>query len=85
MTAYTIVFMMLVIDIVVGIFGGYAGFTVNGVPVAEGGSIGIDSLKFLWAMITFQIDGLPNFVSAVFLVFNLLLVFVGIRTLRGND
>ncbi len=85
LTAYGLTFFLLVMDFTVGIFGGYAGYTVNGVPVAEGGSIGLDSFQFLFDMSTFQVDGMPAFLSAVFLIFNLLVVLLIIRLLRGND
>lgn len=74
---------LIVIILVVSIFGGFAGFSVNGVPVAEGGSIGIDSIQFMFAMTTFSIDGMPIFISAIFLLMELIAVILIVRLIRG--
>lgn len=84
MTAYNVIALWLIIILCVGTVGSYAGFTVNGVEIGEGGTAW-DSLTFLYNLASFQIDGMPFFLSGFFLLFNLLTGFVILRLVRGND
>lgn len=85
MTGYATILMLLVVDVVVGIFGGYAGYAVDGIVKAEHGDIGMESLTFIYDLATFQVDNVPYWLAAFFLVFNLLAVVVIVRTVRGID
>lgn len=94
MTSYALMMFLIVVQTVVGLFGGYAGYEVDGVPVAgeiseeAPGIFGIiewvwDSLTFMFHMLTFQIDGMPVFISAIFIIMLLMSVYLIIRLVRG--
>ena len=93
-TAYGLLALLIVVQMVVSIFGSYAGYSVDG--VVQGGSVAAapgflgvvtwawESIKFLFSMVTFQVDGMPLFMSGIFLVMSLMTVFIIVRTIRGN-
>lgn len=83
MTSYTVVCAILVIDLVVAVFGGYAGYTTVGGAVEHSGGVGIESMLFIWNLITFQVKDSPTWLSGVFILINLMMVLVGVRMLRG--
>ena len=86
-------FLLIMIGTVSG-FASYAGFTVKGVPIggeaiSSTGLLGLvewawNSLVFLFTMSTFQVDDMPILLSGIFLIMELLAVFLIIRTIRGN-
>ena len=93
-TSYGLLIFLLITIFSVSIFGGYAGYTVDGVPVGgelstqEPGILGIiewvwDSLNFMFHMITFQIDGMPAVINSIFLILSLLTAFLILRLIRG--
>lgn len=86
MTAYLVIAFILVMDLTVGFFGSYAGYTVNGVVRTQAATWNwTDMVVFLWDMTTFQVDDMPYFLSAVFLIFQLMIITVLIRTVRGVE
>lgn len=52
---------------------------IEGFTDAIGATVG-----FVWHMITFGIDGVPFWVSMVFLAMNLLTLYLGYNAIRGN-
>ena len=94
MTKYAVIMFLLVVQTVVGLFGGYAGYEVAGVPVVGDiseeapGIFGIiewvwDSLTFMFYMLTFQVDNMPVFISAIFVIMLLMSIYLVISLIRG--
>lgn len=92
---YGLLAFALIMVLTVSIFGSYAGYTVDGVPhggatlEAQTGLFSLadwawDSMGFMFSMVTFQIDNVPVFIAGIFLVINLMMVFLVITTIRGN-
>ena len=81
-TRLSVTTMFLVIILVVSVFGGHFGYSVNGVP--QGGLVegqpgilgalswGWNAIGFYFSMMTFQIDNVPVEVNIVFLVINII-------------
>jgi hypothetical protein len=81
-TTQGIFFFLIVFILTVSIFGGHFGWTTNGVPQG-GDNILLDTFDFFASMITFNIDGLPVILNVVWLIINLLTLFIGFLILRG--
>jgi hypothetical protein len=87
---------MLCVMIFSSLVGGHFGYTVNGVPqtadlsLATPGFLGVvewvwDSIVFMFNMVTFRVDGMPVFVSAIFVVMSVLVVFLIVSLIRGDS
>jgi len=96
MTKYDVLLGLLIIQLTSGLVGNHFGYAVNSVPqgataaTANPGLLGIvdylwDSGVFLFNMTTFRVDGMPVFVSAIFTIMAILVVFIIINIVRGND
>ena len=78
--------LLLVIIFTVSVFCGHFGYSVDGVPqggIVEGkpgllGAVqwGWDALVFLFNMMSFQIDGVPELIGIVFIIMSLLSAFI---------
>lgn len=78
--------LLFVIIFTVSIFGGRFGYTVNGVP--QGGTVegkpgilmaiiwGWNALQFFFDMIFFQVDGMPEVFSFIFLLMALISIYI---------
>lgn len=95
-TSYAVLALMLVIILTVSVFGGHFGYTVNGVPKAgavSGNNPGLlgalgwvwDSVQFFFDILSFRIDGMPSWFSAVMIFMLLMVVFILIKLIRGTD
>lgn len=94
MNSYSILAFNLIVISVVAMFGGFSGYTVDGVP--QGGAIesapGLlsvvswvwGSITFLFDMAFFRVDGMPEFMSLIFLLFTTLTVFLIVKLIRGS-
>ena len=96
LSKYDIFIALVVIIILTGAIGSFAGFTVNGTPfegaLPEGapGLLGaldyvFEAIAFLVLMTLFQVDGVPWFISLIFLFINLLTVYLIVNLVRGNS
>lgn len=97
LTRYAVLLALVIIIVTTGLVGGHFGYTVHGVPqgggVLQGSNPGIvgffdwvwDSIVFLFNMTTFQVDGMPVFISAVFLVMSVMMFFLIISLVRGSE
>lgn len=84
MTAYGVIGTIVAIDLVVGFFGSMVGYTVNGtVEVPEGSWSWTDMFGFYWDMLTLQVDGMPVVITIVFIIMQVMMAVVIIRTIRG--
>lgn len=92
---YLILLAILIINFTVSQMGLFVGYTVNGVAVSSSvnsgapGILGIiewvwDSLGFMWNLITFQVDDIPSLIGAIFLIIQLMLIFIIIKLIRGS-
>jgi len=91
MTSYGVLLLLIVLITTVAGFGAYAGYTVSGIEQTNvsGGVPGIlgiiswvwDSIEFMFHMITFQVDGMPAFISGIFLIMSLMGTFLIINLL----
>lgn len=92
---YGLTALLLVVQSAVGLVGGFAGYQVDGVPVGgemSSGSPGIlgivewvwDSLVFYFHMLTFQVDGMPVPIGAIFIIMGLLTVTLIVNLIRGS-
>lgn len=79
---YAVLTLILVVMGAVSIFGAHFGWTVNGVPNV--GGIGATP-AFLYDMVFFRIDGMPVFITAVFDIVIIMVVFMAVNWVRGND
>lgn len=94
MSSYSVLISLLTIQLTVGAFGGYAGFTVNGVPyeimqleqpnLVTIASWAWNSVSFMWHMVTFNVDGVPAFLNLVFLLMGLTTLFLIVKLARGS-
>jgi len=94
-TSYGLLLFLLVIIAVVSAFGSCAGYTVSGVEQAAvstsaPGLLGVidwmwESLKFMFNMTTFQVDNMPAFLSVIFIIMQLMTLFLIYRSIRGNS
>ena len=94
MNSHDVVLFDTIVISVVGLFGGYAGYTVNGVPKCGSiettpGVLGLvtwvwDSLVFMIDMATFCIDGMPEFMSIIFLAMTTSFLFAVVKLVRGS-
>jgi hypothetical protein len=88
LTKYAVLLGLLIIIVTVAQFGAHFGYTVNGVPQAgavPGESSWYDGIVFMFTMVTFGIDGVPGFLSAIFLIMNIMVLYLIISLIRGTD
>lgn len=88
---------LLTVMLVVGGFGGCAGYTVNGVPhgvvTNPADSSGLvlvalwawNSIGFIVNMATFSVDGTPEWMGSIFLIMGALIIFIVVKLVRGNN
>lgn len=79
---YSLLAVILVVMSTMSILGSHFGWTVDGVP--HGGSIG-SAPAFLWDMASFRIDNMPVFLTAVFDIVVILIIYMAVNWIRGND
>jgi len=96
MSKYDVLIGLVIVMITTGLFGNHFGYEVNGVPQgaamtqgATPGLLGIldfawDSIVFMFNMTTFQVDGMPVFMGAIFLVMGLSVVWLVVNLIRGS-
>lgn len=86
MTKYDVLIMVVIVVLVTSLLGGVWGYTVDGVPNSPDGetNVLVDAVGFFIDMITFQIDNVPIWISAVFLGLNLLMLYLCYNAIRGN-
>lgn len=82
-TKYEVIALILFIMGAVSIFGAHFGYEANGIPSGEGG-IGATP-AFLYQLVTFQISGVPVFMSAFVGIMILLIILVAVSWIRGSD
>lgn len=83
-TKIGLLLLILIFIFTVNYFGGHFGYTVHGVP--KGGSVGgstpsIFDLSFMWDLMSFQIDGVPEYLSIVFIIISLLALYILVTTI----
>lgn len=96
MTEYAVLLSLVVIQITVGIFGAYAGYTSGGVargievisleglnPVTVVTWV-VESGRFMFSMLSFQVDGMPVPVNAIFVVMGIMTIFIILKLVRGS-
>jgi hypothetical protein len=96
MSKYDLLLGLVITMVTTSLFGGHFGYEVNGVPQASAmaheaspGLLGIldfawDSTLFMFNMTTFQVDGMPIFISAIFLVMGIAVVWLIVNLIRGS-
>lgn len=77
---YGLVILFMILFIVQGILGAQFGYTVSGTP-EESGSI----MTYLGNMLTFKIDNMPDWYSALWYIVPVILALIIYRQLRGQD
>lgn len=93
---YAVLAGLIITILVTGLFGAHFGYSIDGVPQRQDaiddnpGIIGVveyvfDSLGFLFSMVTFQIDGMPTWISAVFIFMSLMALTLVISFVRGTE
>lgn len=78
--SYGLVILMALIIFVTGLFGSHFGYSVNGELVQGAGWE-----DFMGALVTFQIDGMPAFMSIIFILMPVFAGWILYRQLRGQD
>lgn len=95
-TKYAVLAGLVIVILVTGLFGNHFGYTVAGVPqgaeVAEGepGILGAleyawDSVVFLVNMVAFRIDGMPVWVSSIFIFMGIMTLIILASLVRGTS
>lgn len=95
-TSYGLLIFLLIIIMSVAGFGSCAGYTVNGVPKAgevtteNPGIFGVigwawGAIVFLFDMAVFRVDNMPEWVSTIFIVMGLLVLWMIIKLIRGTE
>jgi len=96
MNKYAVLAGLVITILVVGLFGYHFGYSVDGVPQREevpDESPGIlavvdyvfGSLGFLFSMVAFRIDGMPSWISSVFIFMSLMAFAILISLIRGTE
>jgi hypothetical protein len=78
------------------IFGGQLGVSISGgiekpeIDSAEPGILSVlswcwDGISFFFAMIFFQVEGMPEWISMTFLVVSIMIIFVFLKWVRGTS
>ena len=81
-SSYGLLALLLVVTATIGFFGGHFGYSVNGIPVEAGNTVGLD-WGFLFLLLIFSVDGVPAFLSAIFLVMQIMTGFLIVNIVRG--
>jgi len=92
---YILLFSILVINLVTSQIGLLAGYTINGVAQASTfsdeapGVFGIiewvwDSMAFMFNLATFQVDNIPAILAGIFVIIQLMFVYLVVKLIRGN-
>jgi hypothetical protein len=95
-TKYSLFTMLVIVQLTTALFGGHFGYTIHGAPsgaVLNSSAPGIlgalgwvwDSIAFMFNMMTFQIDGMPAFISVIFIGMAILTAFIILNIIRGTD
>jgi hypothetical protein len=96
LSKYALLLGLLITIFFTGLMGGHFGYTVNGVPqsgnlsASEPGILGVlswswEGIKFMFSMVTFRVDGMPAFVSVIFVIMSIMTIFLIVSLIRGND
>lgn len=80
LNSYSLILCILLIYFVVGLFGANIGYEVDGIPVYDA-----NPLTYLGAMMSFQIDGFPSWLSFIFDIIPFFVAWVVYRQVRGQD
>lgn len=83
-TKIGLLLIILILILTVNYFGNHFGYTVQGVPQGgsvEGSTPSIFDLSFMWDLMSFQIDGVPDYVSIVFIIVSLLALYILVTTI----
>lgn len=97
-TKYAVLAGLVIVALVVGIFGAHFGYTVQGVPRGSDRAVpedepgiitalvyAFDCVGFLVLMIFFQVDGVPVWLSSVFLFMGLMTLVLLASLVRGTQ
>lgn len=80
-TKYGAVIIILVLMATVSIFGGYLGYTVNGIDTQ-----GDFAAAMFWInCMTFRVDGMPIYIGAVFWILTAVFGLVIVSLIRGTE
>lgn len=82
MSSYEVLLILLVMNLTIGLFGNHFGYSVNGVVVEAGNTLGLD-WGFLFNLLIFNVDGVPFFLSLVFLVMQVMAGMIIVNIIRG--
>ena len=75
MTKIGVLILILFVMLVVSVFGAHFGYAVDGVP--KGGDFSlVQGMSYFYDMTTFNIDGMPAEMSAVFILITLLSIYI---------
>lgn len=96
MTKYAVLAGLAIIILVTGLFGAHFGYTVNGVPqgaeIQEGepGILGalqyaFASIAFLVSMVAFRVDGMPIWISSIFIFMGMMSIMLIASLIRGTE
>lgn len=96
MNKYGVLAGLIIVILVTGLFGAHFGYTVDGVPqsaeVGEGepGILGalafaFSSITFLVSMVAFRVDGMPIWISSIFIFMGMMSVMLVASLVRGTD
>lgn len=96
MNKYAVLAGLVIVILVTGLMGAHFGYTVNGVPqgaeVQEGepGILGaleyaFASIGFLVSMVAFRIDGMPVWISSIFIFMGIMSIMILASLVRGTE
>lgn len=96
MNKYAVLAGLAIVILVVGLFGAHFGYTVNGVPqgaeLGEGqpGFLGaleyaFAGIAFLVSMAAFRVDGMPVWISSIFIFMAMMAIMLIASLVRGTE
>ena len=95
-TKYAVLAGLIIVILVTGAFGSHFGYTVEGVPQSvettddQPGILGAlewawDNIVFLLNMVAFRVDGMPSWVSMIFIFMAAMCVVLIASLVRGTN
>lgn len=96
MNKYGVLAALVIVILVTGLMGAHFGYTVDGVPQGveasdeEPGLLGgityaFSSIGFLFSMVAFRIDGMPIWISTIFIFMGIMSITLIVSLIRGTE
>jgi len=93
---YAVLGALVIVILVTGIMGAHFGYSVDGVPqgvetsdeepgLLSGITYAFSSIGFLFSMVLFRVDGMPVWMSAIFIFMGIMSIMLIVSLIRGTE